>query len=93
MTCALNTQINNILKIGCSGYNKPMTDCSTTQMAALHSYGIACATPGCTPEFGTMVDVKLTQQPGVLQWQRCSLRKNPSGVLHVGTDYAVRYAK
>ena len=32
-------QINNILKIGCSGYNKPMTDCSATQMNALEKYG------------------------------------------------------
>jgi hypothetical protein len=32
-------QINNILKIGCSGYNQPMTGCSTTQMAALEKYG------------------------------------------------------
>jgi hypothetical protein len=28
-------QINNILKIGCSGYNKPMTSCDAGQMAAL----------------------------------------------------------
>jgi len=32
-------QINNILKIGCSGYGKPMTGCSTAQMAALQQYG------------------------------------------------------
>jgi len=32
-------QINNILKIGCSGYNKPMTSCSAAQMTALESYG------------------------------------------------------
>jgi hypothetical protein len=32
-------QINNILKIGCSGYNQPMTSCSATQMDALEKYG------------------------------------------------------
>lgn len=32
-------QINNILDIGCSGYNKPMTDCSAAQMSALEQYG------------------------------------------------------
>eukprot|EP00040_Diaphanoeca_grandis_P004443 m.28756 g.28756 ORF g.28756 m.28756 type:complete len:529 (-) comp15978_c0_seq1:92-1678(-) len=32
-------QINNILKIGCSGYNQPMTSCDTTQMSALEHYG------------------------------------------------------
>ena len=32
-------QINNILKIGCSGYNKPMTSCNAQQMSALEQYG------------------------------------------------------
>lgn len=32
-------QINNILKIGCSGYNHPMTGCTAAQMAALEAYG------------------------------------------------------
>ena len=32
-------QINNILKIGCSGYNKDLTSCSATQMTALEKYG------------------------------------------------------
>jgi hypothetical protein len=34
-------QINNVLKIGCSGYNKPMTSCSAAQMATLEKYGAA----------------------------------------------------
>lgn len=37
-------QINNILKIGCSGYNKPMTSCSATQMDALEKYGATMRT-------------------------------------------------
>jgi len=32
-------QINNILHIGCSTYNKPMTSCNAAQMAALEQYG------------------------------------------------------
>lgn len=32
-------QVNNILKIGCSGYNQPMTGCNPAQMAALEKYG------------------------------------------------------
>ena len=32
-------QVNNILRIGCSGYNRPMTSCNATQMAALEAYG------------------------------------------------------
>ena len=34
-------QINNILRIGCSGYNKPMTGCSAKQMSSLEAYGAA----------------------------------------------------
>ena len=37
-------QINNILRIGCSGYNKPMTSCSAAQMDALEAYGAAMRT-------------------------------------------------
>ena len=37
-------QINNILKIGCSGYNKPMTSCSAAQMEALQKYGATMRT-------------------------------------------------
>lgn len=37
-------QINNILKIGCSGYNKPMTGCSPAQMSALEKYGASMRT-------------------------------------------------
>ena len=37
-------QINNILRIGCSGYNKPMTSCSAAQMAALEAYGASMRT-------------------------------------------------
>ena len=37
-------QINNILRIGCSGYNKPMTSCSAAQMAALEAYGATMRT-------------------------------------------------
>ena len=37
-------QINNILRIGCSGYNKPMTGCSAAQMAALEAYGASMRT-------------------------------------------------
>lgn len=32
-------QVNNILRIGCAGYNKPMDSCNAAQMSALEAYG------------------------------------------------------
>lgn len=32
-------QMANILRVGCSGYNKPLDDCNAAQMAAVQAYG------------------------------------------------------
>ena len=82
-------QINNILRIGCSGYNKPMTSCSAAQMDALEAYGAAMRTalaPAiAAPKVGTRPGSHLVSSlmlTTVIDGMTACMRRDVHAVLH-----------